>query len=395
MSKDVISIGNDASAADLYRSIVDSVPEAIVVTSLEGDITFINRAGKSLTGYAARDLVGRNITVLAHARPGQRADPVKWLARWAAEPTQEQARFLDLQIRRANGSELTVGLRVSEGVVGGEPRYFLTVRDVTAWRREATASKEANLLALRILLVAEDAIVSCDRHQKITFFNLRAESMFGYLAEEAIGQPLTMLMPGWARATHAARLKAFGAGVSPSRMMNQRGEIEGLRRNGEAFPMEAAISKVTVHGATTFTAHLRDITARKAGQARLEETERRFRAVFDHAREAFALLSPDGRVLEFSRSARDFISDAGVLIGASFADLPWIGAVGSASEDGRDRLRAAIAAAANGLEVRYVAELQDGDAVRRIDLSLTPITDDTGRVAYILPEGRELAEAGG
>jgi PAS domain S-box-containing protein len=245
MSRNVIRPGDDAVATDLYRSIVDGVPEAILVTSLDGDITFINRAGESLTGYAAGDLIGRNITVLAHARPGQRADPVKWLARWAGEPTQEQARFLDLQIRRANGGELTVGVRVSESLVGKAPRYVLTVRDVTASRRDAAASKEANLVALRILLVAEDAIISCDARQTITFFNLRAEQMFGYPAEEAIGQPLTLLMPKWARAAHAAQLQAFGAGVKPSRMMNQRGEIEGQRRSGEKFPLDAAISKVT------------------------------------------------------------------------------------------------------------------------------------------------------
>ena len=40
--------------------------------------------------------------------------------------------------------------------------------------------------------------------------------------------------------------------------------------------------------------------------------------------------------------------------------------------------------------VRYPAELRDGETVRRIDLTLTPIRDESGKVVYILPEGREM-----
>jgi hypothetical protein len=40
--------------------------------------------------------------------------------------------------------------------------------------------------------------------------------------------------------------------------------------------------------------------------------------------------------------------------------------------------------------VRYVAELGEGPATRRIDLTLTPIRDEAGKVVYILPEGREM-----
>ena len=47
-------------------------------------------------------------------------------------------------------------------------------------------------------------------------------------------------------------------------------------------------------------------------------------------------------------------------------------------------------AASGGMTVRFAAELRDGETVRKIDLSLTPITDETGKVIYILPEGREI-----
>jgi PAS domain S-box-containing protein len=386
----------DAAAEGLYRAIVDGVPEAIVAAKPDGEVTFFNAAAERLFGYPAREVVGRNITMLVPPQPTRRADPVRWLARWAAEPQPEQSRFLDFQARRKDGREMPVDVRVSQGLVGGETRFFITVRDNTARRQEQTALRNANLRAERILLVAEDAIISCDTDQVISFFNLGAEKMFGYRIEEAMGQPLAMLLPEDARAGHVAHVRAFGAGMAPSRLMSERREVAGRRRNGEVFPIEATITKVAVGGVMTFTAHLRDITARKAAQRELEESERRFRAMFDHAAAAVALLAPDGTVLEINRSARALTVGGDPLVGRKLWELPWLGAAGVPSDaPERDRLKSAIAAAAAGETVRYLAELVDGDTIRRIDLTLTPIRDETGRVVYILPEGRETKPQAG
>jgi PAS domain S-box-containing protein len=380
-----------AASPALLAAIVESVPEAIIVSTPAGEIVFLNRAAEGLLGYPAAEVVGRNIVTLVPPQPGRRADPVKWLARWAAEPQHEQSRYLDFMARRRDGREMPVDVRVSQGEVGGQTRFFITLRDNTARRQEQIAFKETNLRAARILLVAEDAIVSCDADQNITFFNLKAETMFGYRAEEAIGKPLTMLLPAAVRARHPAEVAAFGAGTAASRMMSERQEVQGLRRSGEVFPLEAAITKVAVGGAITYTAHLRDITARKAAEARLKESERRFRAMFDHAFGAIALLAPDGTVLEINRAARALTSGAEPLTSRFLWDLPWLGAASLAPDDAaRSRLKEAVAVAATGTSVRYTAELREGEKVRKIDLSLTPITDEAGTVVYILPEGRDV-----
>ena len=378
----------DAATEGVYRAIVDGVPEAVVAAKPDGEVTFFNAAAERLFGYSSAEVVGRNITLLVPQQPDRRADPVRWLARWAAEPQPEQSRFLDFQARRRDGREMPVDVRVSQGLVGGETRFFITVRDNTARRQEQTALKDANLRAARILLVAEDAIVSCDATQTITFFNLGAERMFGYRMEEAIGQPLAMLLPEAARDEHPAHVRAFGAGVAPSRMMSERREVAGRRSNGEVFPIDATITKVSVGGAMTFTAHLRDISARKAAQRELEESERRFRAMFDHAEAAIALLAPDGTVLEINEAGRALTVGAQPLVGRPLWALPWLGAANTpAAEAARERLREAVAAAAAGETVRYDAELRDGEAAHRIDLTLKPIRDDAGKVIYILPEG--------
>ncbi|HPU16669.1 MAG TPA: PAS domain S-box protein, partial [Polymorphobacter sp.] len=296
------------------------------------------------------------------------------------KPDATAARYVDLIARRADGHEMPVEVRVRAGIVGENERFFITVRDNSRRRAEAAALKDANLRAARILMVAEDAIVSVDAHQKIILFNLAAERMFGYRADEVIGQPLSILIPLAARAGHSRQVESFGAARDASRMMSERPGVRGVRRSGESFPIEATITKVEAAGALTYTAHLRDVTTRNATRDRLLESERRTRAVFDHATEGLALLDRHGLVLEINR-AGTALTSGGVTTGVPLWDLPWLGAGDTAP------LRDAIARAGTGESVAFGAELQRGGAPLPVEVRLTSIRDDDG-VRYILVEGR-------
>ncbi len=212
--------------------------------------------------------------------------------------------------------------------------------------------------------------------------------MFGYRADEMLGKAVTMLLPEAARAGDPASVEAFGAGPKASRMMSERPEIQGLRRSGEAFPIEAAIAKVDVGDALTYTALLRDVTERNRARAKLEESERRIRAVFDNAAEAIALLTPDGVVVEINRVGEALTAVDRPLTGAALWDAPWLGLDLGAGAEATERLRAAIATAAAGQPARMAAELTRNGTSLPIDVRLTPVADGAGRVTYVLAEGR-------
>ena len=371
-----------------HATVLDGLPEAVVVAASDGVITFVNAAAEALFGYPSAEVIGASITVLVPRQPERRVDPVKWLARWAAEPDLEQSRFLDLTARRRDGRELTVEVRVREGRIEDRQRFFITVRDTTARRAEQIALKDANLRAARILMVAEDAIVSVDADQHIVFFNQSAERMFGYRAEAVLGRPLAMLIPPPHRQAHHGYVETFRASKEASRMMGERAEVEGLRRSGEVFPIEATITKVMAANVLTYTAHLRDVTERNRARDALLEDERRIRAVFDHAHEAIALLAPDGSVLEINRAGEGLTTAERPVVGAPLWEAPWLGADDGGAAAGAEELKAAVLAAASGQPARLAAELvRDGRALP-VDVRLTPIRDHAGAVAYVLAEGR-------
>jgi PAS domain S-box-containing protein len=121
-----------------------------------------------------------------------------------------------------------------------------------------------------IVTISADAIICVDESQKIIFFNEGAESIFGYPADEVIGQPLEMLIPQRYRASHSSHVREFGSSEVRARRMGERGQILGLRKNGEEFPAEAAISHLGSDGREVYSVVLRDVTDRR----RAHETQR-------------------------------------------------------------------------------------------------------------------------
>jgi PAS domain S-box-containing protein len=127
-----------------------------------------------------------------------------------------------------------------------------------------------------MLAIASDAIVSIDEAQRIILFNHEASRVFGYAQDEIIGQPLATLLPSRFAESHDRQIREFGRQTGQSIAIRKSREVIGLRKNGEEFPAEAGVSRLTIDGVTTYTVILRDISARKEVDNRLRESEERF-----------------------------------------------------------------------------------------------------------------------
>jgi PAS domain S-box-containing protein len=122
-----------------------------------------------------------------------------------------------------------------------------------------------------VIELSADAILSVDEKHQIVLFNRGAEEIFGYRADEVLGQPLDLLLPQEARSAHGAHVSGFGADTAvAARRMGDRGQIYGRRKNGEIFPAEASISKLEIGGERIYSTVLRDMTEQRRFEAMLE-----------------------------------------------------------------------------------------------------------------------------
>ena len=122
-----------------------------------------------------------------------------------------------------------------------------------------------------LLEAAPDAIVVVDPVGTISLLNVRAEAQFGYSRDELLGQKVQTIIPeGFAEPLIAAALaREIGTGI----------ELHGRRKDGAEFPMEVMISPVETTGGVLVTSAIRDLSTRKAVQARLEFQMEEIRAL--------------------------------------------------------------------------------------------------------------------
>jgi two-component system sensor kinase FixL len=142
---------------------------------------------------------------------------------------------------------------------GGSILWHGYIRDVTARKRieQSLIEKEARLHAT--VEGAHDAIVTMDERGVIQSLNPAALRMFGYAAEEALGQPIDLLIPS---AASVAR------GCSPERWSKAR-ETEGRRKDKSPLLVDMTIGEAAYHGRRLLIAFMRDSTERREIEERL------------------------------------------------------------------------------------------------------------------------------
>ena len=157
-------------------------------------------------------------------------------------------------------------IEVGEAVrddAGDITEHFGTLQDITERKSIENEIKSSQDRLAGILEIAPEAVITIDHHMSITMFNQAAERIFGYNDSEVLGQPIEILMPERFRQGHHGLVGNFSNSPETARLMDQRGDIYGLRKDGSEFPAAASVSKQMIGEERLYTVMIRDITARK------------------------------------------------------------------------------------------------------------------------------------
>ena len=119
---------------------------------------------------------------------------------------------------------------------------------------------------LAILQSVPDAIVTINSRCEIVLWNTAAARMFGYTAEEALGQDVSIIMPPATADAHRRQIRRVLHG-EPSRLVGTTVELVGQRKNGAEFPVELSLAMWQADRDTFFSASIRDISHRKHTQS--------------------------------------------------------------------------------------------------------------------------------
>ena len=233
---------------------------------------------------------------------------------------------------------------------------------------------------------SDDAIISKTLEGIITSWNRGAELIFGWTATEAVGQPITMIIPPELQYQEAEIMRKLRASerIEPF-------ETVRVTKSGGRFNVSVSVSPVKdIRGRTIGASKIaRDITKLKEIEAELRRNEERLRAAFSQTYSFLVFVTLDGTVLEANRAA---IEGCGFsreqVIGRKFWEPWW-----EVLPDEVEKLKRAVAGAAAGEIVREECYycLQDR-SVHYADCTVSPVRDSSGRVAMLVATGIDISE---
>ncbi len=255
--------------ARLYaEAIVDTVRQPLVVLDADLRVQSANRAFYQGFQVTPEATVGRPVHEL-----GERQFDVPRLRALLGEVVRERGTVTNFEVEHdvpkigrrimlLNARVLTRG--------GGRPDLILLAsQDVTERKRAEQTLRQSGAMTRAGVQMAVDGVVTLDERVNILSFNPAAERIFGYAADEVIGQSFASLM---------LPRDGDGAGSLARDLLAQEQETRGRRKDGTVFPCDLRVSEFHDGGGRRFVATIRDISERK----RSEEQIRRQQAELAH-----------------------------------------------------------------------------------------------------------------
>lgn len=346
-----------------FRSLVEEINDyAIFMLDINGKIETWNKGAEHIKGYQANEILGQNFSCFYPPEDIQNDKPKR-----ALQIARVQGRYEDEGWRiRKDGSRFWANVIINalHDETGNLRGFANVTRDITDRRQAAevlnqskdelemrVAERTAELVgvnqrlqmelderkqiesALRvsqarfagILEIADDAIISIDANQKITLFNQGAERIFGYAAQDVIGQPLDLLLPTRIAQAHQQHVNEFDRTAAKARRMAERREIFGRRCDGTEFPAEASISKLALGTEKILTVILRDVSERKRSEQALQDVLQRLNFHVENSPLAVIEWDPLLRVSRWSLAAeRMFGWQAEEVLGKNASEWQFI-----------------------------------------------------------------------
>ncbi|HEY2933642.1 MAG TPA: PAS domain S-box protein [Acidobacteriota bacterium] len=298
----------------LLRSLMDTVPDSIYFKDRKSRFLRINQAlARRLDLASPEQALGKtdfDVYTEEHAQPAY--DDEQEVIRTGQPLVGKEEKETWRQGGEAWVSTTKMPLYDGKGQIVGT---FGISRDITEHRRAQDALRESEERIRSIIETARDAFIALDAEGLVVDWNARAETMFGWSRQEAVGRKLSdLIIPNQYREAHRQGIKHFQAtGEGP--VLNKTIEITALHREGREFPVELAIWPLRSKGSHTFNAFVRDITERKRAEqekaALLEELEkerRRLAAIVEEMPAGVIIAeAPSGKIVLGNRRVQEIL----------------------------------------------------------------------------------------
>ena len=251
-----------------FRMLVQSVSDyAIFMLDRDGFVINWNAGAERIKGYKADEIIGRHFSRFYTEKDRAGGLPQRALATAAREGRYEAEGWRVHQDGRLFWASVIIDpIRDDAGSLVG---FAKVTRDITERRKAQEALSESAELARGIIDSALDAFVQIDDTGTVLEWNARAEVIFGWSRQDAVGKSLaTLILPLSDRARQRRGLERFLRNAA-ERILGQRVQMQALRRDGKEITVELSITALRRGERYLFNGFVRDLTEKLAAEAQL------------------------------------------------------------------------------------------------------------------------------
>src|SRR5579859_3831942 len=234
--------------------------------------------------------------------------------------------------------------------------------------KTSTLTGAATNFLAAIIASSDDAIISKDLNGIISSWNEGARRIFGYQADEIVGQSIRRLIPEDLQHEEDLILAKIRAGERIDHFETIR-----VRKTGERFPISVTISPIKDDGGTIIGASkiARDISDRRRG----EESRYRLAAIVDSAEDAIIGKSLNGIITSWNNGARRLFGyEEEEIVGQSILRL-----IPESLHYEEDEILRKLRAGEK-IEHYETTRLSKSGEIREVSITVSPIRNSSGQV---------------
>ncbi len=279
-----------------YRKLVDQAPVGIGIHA-EGVWRFINMEAVKMLGYQSwDDLLGKPVLDVMH--PDSKDDAKARIIEMAK--TGKPVPIVEEKLIRKDGSTLYALVSSTPIQYKGENAFQVSAVDITPLKQ---AESEIQILS-EAVQQSISSIVITDLNGNIEYVNPKFTEVTGWSGSEAIGQNTNILKSG---NTTDQEYKELWSTILSGKVWD--GEFYNKKKDGTLYWEHTIIAPVVDSNSEIqhFLAVKEDITEKKATLAKLEESEAKFRSLFEESLDTIYLSTPDGRILDINPAGESLL----------------------------------------------------------------------------------------
>lgn len=359
------------SDTQLFRDVCNASPIGIAVESLEGQPVFVNSALCSMLGFSEEEMCGKHCVDFSPPEDAEKDwELFQQLRAGSIDHYQLEKRYF-----RRDGSLFWGRLSLSLLNHRPSPLVIAMVEDITDQKK----AEEARFALGAIVESSEDAIASGTLDGIIVSWNAGAEKMYGYTETEAIGKPITILVPPELPDEENKILETVKAGGRIEHFETVRMTKTGKRINVSLSICPIKDSNGAIVGLSGIA---RDVTERK----RHEEARLRLAAIVESSEDAIISKDLDGVITSWNAGAQHIFGyTEQEAIGQSIILIPP-----ELLDDERrvfERLKA-------GERIEHYESIRFTKTREEVNvsLSISPIRDSTGTLVGFSKIARDITD---